>query len=208
MSKITQTEIIYAYSRLQEQKDLPEHVNEFMKDAALGKLGQPVSTWVKGEYEKLYNQAKAGKRIPCYVDYDAFRDGSPKYRDICSVGHNPTRLEFSARGIEYSAYIKPGKNELKEFLAECERLNVEWLDESPASPAGDGWNHGMDEAPKDGTPIQAWHKLWNCPISVKWMGDKAGVPYCPWVSVTLDNQWPIEAFSAWKQLPTPPNTTV
>lgn len=35
---ITKTEILYAFSRLQEQNDLPENVNEFMRDAALSKL--------------------------------------------------------------------------------------------------------------------------------------------------------------------------
>lgn len=92
--------------------------------------------WIKDKYEKLYARAKEGFRTVCYIDYDFYRDGGthPMQRDICTIGHNPTHLEFSSRGHGYSGYIEPDENELKEFISECKRLNVEWLDEStPAS---------------------------------------------------------------------------
>jgi hypothetical protein len=99
-----------------------------------------VGRWRKEGYEQLYKRAKAGYRIACYIDYDFYRDGGshPMCRDICTIGQNPTHLEFSSRGHGYSGYIEPDENELKNFVEECERLNIEWLDTETPVVAGCG----------------------------------------------------------------------
>jgi hypothetical protein len=100
------------------------------------------AVWVKGEYERLYDRLKAGveRPIPCFVNYNWDRKDKTKImRDICTV--RTDFMDFSARGIGYggASHVIP-ESEREEFLEECERLSVEWLDESGESPtaAGDG----------------------------------------------------------------------
>lgn len=91
--------------------------------------------WVKGDYDRLYNLLKAGveRPIACFVDYNYdWQRPDAVMRDICSIrsGH----MEFSARGIGYGgAKYVDAAYEKNEFLQECERLNVEWLDEGQTS---------------------------------------------------------------------------
>lgn len=106
-----------------------DYFNEQLEEAVKVEVGeQPGAAWVKGHYDRLYDQLKSGKRSVCYVDYRWDTDMEP-CRDICTIreGH----MEFSARGISYGgvAYIRIDENEKEEFISECERLNVEWLDE-------------------------------------------------------------------------------
>lgn len=101
-------------------------------------LGEPGARsgawWVRGEYDRLYEQLKANpeSRIVCYVDYDGFsrRNGTPPCRDISTV--RGKQMEFTARGIGYGgAESWLGEEDKKEaFLKDCVRLNVEWLDET------------------------------------------------------------------------------
>lgn len=87
--------------------------------------------WVKGDYDRLYDQVKGGRRKVCYVDYYWDRDTSKEpCRDITTI--RADYMQFSARGISYGGPWDMDKEESdikKEFIAECERLNVEWLDE-------------------------------------------------------------------------------
>lgn len=92
------------------------------------------AVWVKGEYDRLYDQLKADVncRIVCYIDYNTRTknpDGSPYVlRDICSIwGEN---MEFGSRGIGYgSVRFMPGDYK-ENFIELCKQMNVEWLDES------------------------------------------------------------------------------
>jgi hypothetical protein len=88
--------------------------------------------WVTGQYDRLYEQLRAEptKRIACFVDYNWYRENPAKIaRDICTI--RGETMEFVSRGIGYGgADIWIGEeNEKKEFLEECERLHVQWLDE-------------------------------------------------------------------------------
>lgn len=87
--------------------------------------------WVNGQYDRLHDQLKADpeKRITCYVDYNGFRDGHT-YRDVCYI--KGKRLEFSSRGHCYGSnqdFEWDGKSEKYSFVALCNNLHVEWLDE-------------------------------------------------------------------------------
>lgn len=85
--------------------------------------------WRKDSYDRLYDQVKGGKRTVCYLDYNFPNDPTPPVRDVCSIRAD---LEFRARGIGYGGAncLLEGEDERAFFLKECERLNVEWLDES------------------------------------------------------------------------------
>lgn len=93
----------------------------------------PGAVWVKGEYSRLYDQLKADpeKQVPCFVDYFWDRDKKkPPLRDVCSV--RGETLEFIARGICYggaSSWLSE-EDKKNDFLDDCERMNVQWLDES------------------------------------------------------------------------------
>lgn len=106
-----------------------------LADIILKDIPQPAgAVWVKGDYDRLYDQLKADVncRIVCYVDYNTRSknpDGSPYIlRDICSIwGEN---MEFGSRGIGYgSVRFIPGDYK-ENFIELCKQMNVEWLDES------------------------------------------------------------------------------
>ena len=85
--------------------------------------------WVKGQYDRLYNQLKAEpeREIVCWVDYQWRVRNEPKeiLRDICAIMGKV--MGFNARGIGYGgAEIWVGEETEKiEFLSECERLHVQ-----------------------------------------------------------------------------------
>lgn len=89
--------------------------------------------WVTGQYERLYDQLKAEpeRKIVCWVNYGWGLNGEKKrvLRDICYILGRV--MEFRARGIGYGGCeIWVGEeNEREEFLKDCNRLNVQWLDE-------------------------------------------------------------------------------
>lgn len=91
------------------------------------------AVWLTGQYDRLYDQLKAEpkKQIVCWVDY-TWRWGNEvaeTVRDICSVRGDV--MGFNARGIGYGGaegWVGDEK-EKAEFLEECERLHVRWLDE-------------------------------------------------------------------------------
>jgi hypothetical protein len=60
----------------------------------------------------------------------------------------------------------------------------------------------IESIPQD-RPIEAWHKTWKCPVSIAYRswGDRAA-----WVEKTLTTEWPIEAFTHWREMPAPPET--
>jgi hypothetical protein len=97
------------------------------------------STWLTGQYERLYDQLKAEpeRKIVCWVNYTwRYRDEKEEIlRDICAI--RGRHLEFSSRGHGYGGaqYLLENMNGKDEFLKECERLQVQWLDESSADNA-------------------------------------------------------------------------
>jgi len=94
--------------------------------------------WVTGEYDRLYDQLKAEpeRKIVCWVNYEWRwkNETSDILRDICAIMGKV--MGFNARGIGYGGTeIMIGwEDERKYFLEECERLNVQWLDESQPQP--------------------------------------------------------------------------
>lgn len=87
------------------------------------------AVWVKSQYDQLYEQVKTGKRTVCYIDYHAH--GVDKvYRDICTI--RPDVLEFSSRGVGYGCAQYMDGDEKTNFIQFCEKMNVEWLRESPS----------------------------------------------------------------------------
>lgn len=66
----------------------------------------------------------------------------------------------------------------------------------------------IETAPKDGTVIQAWHKVHKCPVSVLWKED--GFPYrgerLNWYERSYTTAWPERAFSHWMPLPAAPTS--
>jgi hypothetical protein len=99
------------------------------------------TSWVTGQYDRLYDQLKADpqRKVICWVDYSwRLKDANPvMFRDICTVWGE--RLEFVSRGHGYGgADLMIGwDDERKYFLDECNRLHVEWLDESGGASVDD-----------------------------------------------------------------------
>jgi hypothetical protein len=60
----------------------------------------------------------------------------------------------------------------------------------------------MATAPRDGGLIQAWHRVWKCPVSIRYK------PHlredCPWLEATHTTVWPEDAFTHWTTLSEPP----
>lgn len=65
----------------------------------------------------------------------------------------------------------------------------------------------IETAPRDGTVIQCWHKVYKCPISVLWKDD--GFPYrgerLNWYERSYTTAWPEQSFTHWMPLPPPPS---
>lgn len=119
-------------------------------------IPQQGAVWVNGQYDRLYDQLKAEpeRKIVCWVDYQwGLRDESKEIlRDICSIMGRV--MGFNARGIGYGGaeiWIG-GEYEQKEFLEECDRLHVQWLDEGgekEAKPEQEKAKYYTDEELRD-----------------------------------------------------------
>lgn len=68
-----------------------------------------------------------------------------------------------------------------------------------------GWQ-SMGTAPKDGTVIQAWHTVHNCPICILWNneGHDFNGEALHWFERSYTTAWPEHAFSHWMPLPAAP----
>lgn len=56
----------------------------------------------------------------------------------------------------------------------------------------------IETAPKDGTIILVWHRIWKCPISARYLEGRKS--QCKWVEATITTEWPDEAFTHWQSL--------
>ncbi len=109
-----------------------EGLKKAVEEALRVQRGQPSATWLTGQYDRLYDQVKSGKRTVCYVDYNVWGTENV-YRDICTI--RAETMEFSSRGHGYGTakYMSGAEKEL--FIQLCESIHVEWLDESGAATA-------------------------------------------------------------------------
>jgi hypothetical protein len=84
------------------------------------------AVWVKGEYDRLYDQLKAlpEKRIVAFIDNTAFKNVQ---RDITTI--RGETMEFVSRGHGYGGVQYMQGDEKNNFIGLCEHFNVEWLDE-------------------------------------------------------------------------------
>lgn len=94
------------------------------------------AVWVKGEYDRLYEQVKGGKRTVCYVDYNwSVSTLVEPVRDICTI--KPGQMELSSRGHCYGSsrdwVALEGLSEKEAFIKMCEDSKVEWLCEGTAA---------------------------------------------------------------------------
>lgn len=107
-------------------------------EAPVKEVAQPAPSglrWIKGEYERLYEQVKSGKRTVCYADYNFSAEIKP--RDICTIRPRPEgqQLELVSRGHGYGSTLDASSGtEIERFIQMCLEVNVEWLEESD-SPA-------------------------------------------------------------------------
>jgi hypothetical protein len=60
----------------------------------------------------------------------------------------------------------------------------------------------METAPKDGTVILGYHRIWKSWKSILWR--EGEIEGCPWLETGYLTAWPPNAFSHWMPLPTPP----
>ncbi len=69
----------------------------------------------------------------------------------------------------------------------------------PEQPAADQEWRSIDTIPQD-RPIDGWHKVWKCPVTIAYRVDRSA-----WVEKTLTTEWPIEAFTHWRETSTAPD---
>lgn len=70
----------------------------------------------------------------------------------------------------------------------------------------------IETLPRDGTPIQRWHKVHNCPVSVRFLSKEEkglfGAHVLDWIEITKTTTWPEASFTPhWMPLPDPPEDT-
>lgn len=101
---------------------------------------------------------------------------------------------FTENNVEYhllnSSYGIPVTIPKEEFKRDYEPVTI------------DGWRD-ISEAPTSGLKIEAWHRGWNCTISVFWRLEEGFMHELPWSEIATGNMWPTSAFSHYR-LPLPP----
>ncbi len=90
-------------------------------------------------------------------------------------------------------------------LAECTRIiNSEEFapDELRRHAQRAPWQP-IDTIPQD-RPVDGWHSVWKCPVTIAYRswGDRNA-----WVEKTLTTEWPLEAFTHWRETSKAPSLT-
>jgi hypothetical protein len=66
--------------------------------------------------------------------------------------------------------------------------------EHAATLEGSAWQ-GISTVPKDGSLVELWHYIWECPISACWTAAEGGW----WLEKTFTTKWPDVAFTHWRK---------
>lgn len=125
------------------------------------------------------------------------------FRDFMTIIHANQGIAKSSDGSEWKGYnCKAAVLETYEdLIAIADKFPI-IRDEAVPQGDADGWL--IDDMPKDGTPILRWHKMWKCPIAVRYIPGKFDHP---WIEKTLTTSWPEESFTEhWQPLPAAPKT--
>ena len=82
-------------------------------------------------YEQLYKLICEGLVAACFVDYSYSGDDIPS-RDIAKCRKYDERISVGVRGCEYGSVsrydqLRTGETEKELFIKECERMNLEWI---------------------------------------------------------------------------------
>jgi len=109
-------------------------------------------------------------------------------RPPCPKCHAPYHLEGAERYWEARWRDEKAENDRLRTPAAVPETGREWQE--------------IDTIPKD-RPIDGWHKTWKCPVTIAYrsLGDRSA-----WVEKTLTTEWPIDAFTHWRETSEPPST--
>lgn len=83
------------------------------------------------DYEALYYFLLRGNEPVAIVDY-IFHASGRSYRDVCRIRRHNDEIVFGVRGMEYGNVgkyeSKNGLPQVTNFVDECKRMNLEWID--------------------------------------------------------------------------------
>lgn len=99
------------------------------------------------DYERLFELAKSGVEVPCWLDVD-YRDGQPPLRHMrcCRKTFYGNAVEVGSHGVcESDVSADSG---MQKFVGHCNRTNLEFID--PASQERRKIWHSPEEKPKEG----------------------------------------------------------
>lgn len=119
------------------------------------------------------------------------------------------KIQLAANGMyPESDYVDRPHPSLIDHNFKQSQLQIAFIAGAQSLAAKEYWEEQgwvSEDMPKDGTVIQRWHKLWNCPVSVKYIPNMFEHE---WIEATLTHSWPNESFTNyWRSLPSPPGST-
>jgi hypothetical protein len=116
------------------------------------------------------------------------------YKDELKRNGLPNDVDESNFNVGFMNGFYEGRHSLSD--------RTEQLQSKLAEREEDRWLP-IAQYPKDNPVVERWHKIYKCTVSVKHR--RAYSDQCEWITGTLDNTWPEEAFAPFfKSLPTPP----
>lgn len=107
----------------------------------------------------------------------------------------------------YKGQVEAGAAEIERLRQRCgaldalERAGQAEIDKLRAQVEQQQWKP-IETAPRDGSMIELWHRVWECPMTVQW---KIGfISDLPWIEKTKTTAWPTEAFTHWRHTASAP----
>lgn len=82
------------------------------------------------DYVQLYELICDGFVAIGIVNYKWHGTDTPLSRDVCKIRKNEFDISFGARGIQYGGVSESEarrSNEKDEFIKECERMELDWI---------------------------------------------------------------------------------